>query len=192
MQKALIALTASALMAACLTAGAADDYVYDGRFYITPKISYGFLDQAHHTRLKEGDGLGYGIAIGKPINKYWNLEAYYFNFADIEAEHGAGQFDREGYGLTALYFPAPEQSRVFLLAGYAVGTYEAEGTDFKTEVDYLDLGYGYMHKISEYGVSIRVEYRYRNTDVDGASDDSDNHIISLSLQIPIGAPPDQS
>lgn len=192
MRKTTNVLAAVVLTGLCMTANAADDYVYDGRFYVAPKVSYGLFGQAHHTPLEDGHGVGFGIAIGKPINKYWNLEAYYFNYDDVEPEDGTGPIDQEGYGLTALYFPAPEQSRVYLLAGYAVGTYQIDGTDFKTEVDYLDLGYGYMHQITDYGIAIRVEYRYRNTDVDGATDDSDNHIISLSLQIPLGTPPGQS
>lgn len=191
MPKTIMAITAILLMGACVTASAADDYVYDGRFYVAPKISYGFFGQAHHTRLAEAHDQGYGVAIGKPINKYWNVEAYYFNYDDIDPEDGSGLIDQEGYGLTALYFPAPESSRVYLLAGYAVGTYQIDGTSFKAEVDHLDFGYGYMHQINDYGVSVRIEYRYRNTDVDGISDDSDNHIVSLALQIPLGARPTQ-
>lgn len=191
MPKTTIAIIAATLMGACLTASAADEYVHDGRFYLTPKVSYGFFGNAHNTALQDGRSEGYGVAFGKPINKYWNLEAYYYNFDDIDADDGPGLADKEGYGLTALYFPAPESSRVFLLAGYSMGTHQIDAVGFEADVDNIDFGYGYMHTINDYGVSVRIEYRYRNTDVDSAADDADSHIVSASLQIPLGAPPAQ-
>lgn len=188
MLKSLSAIIALGLIGISTITSAADNYVFDDRFYVTPKVSYGFFGQAHKTPIKEGNGQGYGIAIGKPINKYWNIEAYYFNFDDVDSDDASTVSDREGYGLTALYFPAPEQSRVFLLGGYAVGDFAIDGAAVERDVDYLDLGYGYMHQVNDYGVSVRLEYRYRQTDIDSATDDADNHIVSMSLQIPLGKP----
>lgn len=175
------------LMGTCLTANAADDYVYDGRFYVAPKVSYGFFDSNGQYNLDDGEG--YGVAIGKPINKYFNIEAHYGNFDDVDIENGPGSTDQESYGLTGLYFPAPETSRVFLLGGYSLGNFEIDGENFDEDADNIDAGFGYMQKITDYGLSLRGEYRYRYTDVDTLDHGFDNHIVSLSLQIPLGTPP---
>lgn len=178
---------AAALTGTCLSAHAADDYVYDGRFYVAPQVSYGFFDDADNTDLDDGEG--YGVAVGKPLGKYFNLEAHYFQFDDVDIEGTSNSADQDGYGLTGLYFPAPETSRVFLLGGYSVGDYEVDGANVNEDADHIDAGFGYMKKITDYGLALRGEYRYRNTDVETIEDDFDNHIVSLSLQIPLGAPP---
>ncbi|RJS92115.1 OmpA family protein [Salinisphaera sp. Q1T1-3] len=54
-----------------------------------------------------------------------------------------------------------------------------------------------MYTLNDYGLKVRAEYRYRYTTVDSADvlgagyEDAryNDHIVSLGLQIPIGAPP---
>ncbi|MBO9471585.1 OmpA family protein [Endozoicomonas sp. G2_2] len=54
-----------------------------------------------------------------------------------------------------------------------------------------------MYQLNDYGLAVRAEYRYRYTTVDTADvlgagyEDQryDDHIVSLGLQIPLGAPP---
>lgn len=198
---------AAALMGACLSAGAQEDEPFDGRFYIAPQLSFGFFDDSSMDSTTTTCGLlgcttttttrefdldntgGYGIAIGKPLSRYFNLEAYYFQFDDIEMDGSSDKVDQNGYGLTGLYFPASNRSPFFLLAGYAEGDFEVDGSDFDEDVTHIDAGAGFIKKINDYGLALRGEYRYRNSDVDGFNDEFDNHVVSLSLQIPLGAPP---
>src|SRR5699024_4949063 len=64
----------------------------------------------------------------------------------------------------------------------------------------LDIGIGYLYTLNDYGMKLRAEYRYRYTSVDagdwfdGTGYDAHNghftsNIISVGLQIPLGAPP---
>lgn len=197
---------AAALMGTCLSAGAQEDEPFDGRFYIAPQLSFGFFDDSSIDTTTTTGGLfggtttttedvdldntgGYGIAIGKPLSRYFNLEAYYFRFDDIEMDGSSSEIDQDGYGLTALFFPGTKRSPFFLLAGYAEGDFEVDGSDFEEDTTYYDAGAGFMHKLTDYGLALRGEYRYRHTDVDRFNDEFDNHVVSLSLQIPLGASP---
>ena len=57
--------------AACLAQSTmtADQY-FDNRWYITPFGAYVFPDGNRNAK----DGWGGGVAVGKPINPYWNIE----------------------------------------------------------------------------------------------------------------------
>ena len=202
--KKTLAMLAPALLALSMSAGAQEE-PFDDRFYVAPQVSWGFFDDQNDIELD--DEFGYGVAIGKPITKWFNLEGYYFRFDDVGIEEAAALGDPEvtleGYGLTGLFFPVPDAFRMFFLAGYAVGDYDVSGSNVQAlnavdeDADHIDVGLGYMHELNDYGLALRGEYRYRITDADnprnipGADleDNYDNHVVSLYLQIPLGAKP---
>lgn len=167
---------------------------FDGRFYIAPQVSYGLFSEDNGLDLD--DHYGYGGAIGKPITKWLNLEAYYFQFNDIDISNGArgAHVDSNGYGLTALFFPEHDKIPVYFLVGYAYGDFETRNPIQNEEANYIDGGIGYIQPLNDYGIALRGEYRYRTIDVDGNSPNTfksnfGGHIFSLYLQIPLGAPP---
>jgi OOP family OmpA-OmpF porin len=190
----------------------------DKRFYVAPMVSYGFFDhdhinsdQAGDIKVDNDDSIGGTMAIGKPINEWLNLEAYGFYFHPKQhftsnGSRAGGHADVWGVGADALLFPARDVLPVYGILGASWGKTDADhynvgGTSLGGHADthYLDAGVGYMYTLNDYGLKVRAEYRYRYTTVD--SDDwspngggatrahFNDHIVSLGLQIPLGAPP---
>ena len=158
------------------------------------------------------DSIGGTLAIGKPINSWLNLELFGFYF-NPEQRVGNSKADADlyGFGLDALFFPARDTLPVYGILGASWGKTDPgfNGVDVDgdgqgpigigddADTDFLDAGLGYMYQLNDYGLAVRAEYRYRYTTVDTADvlgagyEDQrfDDHIVSLGLQIPLGAPP---
>lgn len=174
----------------------AQEKPFDDRFYIAPQVSYGLFSEDNGLDLD--DNYGFGGAIGKPITKWLNLEAYYFKFPGVDIENGGpgAEVDEiEGYGLTALFFPDHDAIPLYFLAGYAYGDFNTEAPIQNEEAQFIDAGVGYIQPLNDYGIALRGEYRYRNIHVDGNtpndfSENFDAHVLSLYLQVPLGAPPE--
>lgn len=171
----------------------------DKRFYIAPMVSYGFFDSdsTAGTTVDPDDKVGGTLAIGKPIGHPLNLEAYGFLFNNVDDNNSGQDGDLSGYGLDALLFPARDTFPIYGILGVAIGDYDFSGSGgvFNAgdgDADYLDAGVGYMQKLNHYGLALRAEYRYRHASVEvrNAQDlHFNDHIVSLGLQIPLGAPP---
>jgi OOP family OmpA-OmpF porin len=197
---------------------AQDNTPQDKRFYVAPMVSYGFFDSDSvggnanlpRTSIDNDDSIGGTLAIGKPITSWLNLELFGFYFNPDQDYNGndAQDADLYGFGLDALFFPARDTLPVYGILGAAWGKTDpgygeitqngvstAVGDDADT--DFLDAGLGYMYQLNDYGLAVRAEYRYRYTTVDSADvmgagyEDQryNDHILSLGLQIPLGAPP---
>ncbi|WP_293625272.1 OmpA family protein [Salinisphaera sp.] len=159
------------------------------------------------------DSIGGTLAIGKPINSWLNLELFGFYFNPDQNLGGGNSADADlyGFGLDALFFPARDTLPVYGILGAAWGKTDPGfnavdvegdgqgpiGVGDDADTDYLDAGLGYMYQLNDYGLAVRAEYRYRYTTVDSADiygagyEDQryDDHILSLGMQIPLGAPP---
>ena len=194
---------------------AQDNVPQDKRFYVAPMVSYGFFDSDTigggndnfgSLNVDNDDSVGASLAIGKPITSWLNLElfGFYFNPDQDLNGQGAGDADLYGFGLDALFFPARDTFPVYGILGAAwgkkdVGFSSINGTNVgdDADADFLDAGVGYMYTLNDYGLKVRAEYRYRYTTVDSADvlgsgyEDAryDDHIVSVGLQVPIGAPP---
>ena len=194
---------------------AQDNVPQDKRFYVAPMVSYGFFDSdtigggndsIGSVNVDNDDSVGASLAIGKPITSWLNLELFGFYFNPDQSLNGqdAGDADLYGFGLDALFFPARDTFPVYGILGAAwgkkdVGFSSVNGTNVgdDADADFLDAGVGYMYTLNDYGLKVRAEYRYRYTTVDSADvlgsgyEDAryDDHIVSVGLQVPIGAPP---
>ena len=194
---------------------AQDNVPQDKRFYVAPMVSYGFFDSDTigggnddfgSLNVDNDDSVGASLAIGKPITSWLNLELFGFYFNPDQSLNGqdAGDADLYGFGLDALFFPARDTFPVYGILGAAwgkkdVGFSSVNGTNVgdDADADFLDAGVGYMYTLNDYGLKVRAEYRYRYTTVDSADvlgsgyEDAryDDHIVSVGLQVPIGAPP---
>ena len=194
---------------------AQDNVPQDKRFYVAPMVSYGFFDSdtigggndsIGSVNVDNDDSVGASLAIGKPITSWLNLElfGFYFNPDQDLNGNGAGDADLYGFGLDALFFPARDTFPVYGILGAAwgkkdVGFSSVNGTNVgdDADADFLDAGVGYMYTLNDYGLKVRAEYRYRYTTVDSADvlgsgyEDAryNDHIVSVGLQVPIGAPP---
>jgi|GEM_PF-1042565 len=173
----------------------------------------GTSSERHDLKAENKDSFGVSLAIGKPINSWLNLEGYgfyfrpdqRFSFEGGETYSGHGRI--WGIGAEALLFPARDTFPIFGIVGASWGKMKA--TSFSgspvgdvggsANAHFLDLGVGYLHNLNDYGLKLRAEYRHRYASVE--SDDwfeSDlnahkghfnSNIISVGLQIPLGAPP---
>ena len=194
---------------------AQDNVPQDKRFYVAPMVSYGFFDSDTigggnddfgSLNVDNDDSVGASLAIGKPITSWLNLELFGFYFNPDQSLNGqdAGDADLYGFGLDALFFPARDTFPVYGILGAAwgkkdVGFSSVNGTNVgdDADADFLDAGVGYMYTLNDYGLKVRAEYRYRYTTVDSADvlgsgyEDAryNDHIVSVGLQVPIGAPP---
>lgn len=195
----------------CLASSASLHAELDKRFYIAPMASYTFFDDdstdfgapVGNVSVDPDDQVGYSLAIGKPLGELINIEAYAFRSDSVD--NPSGEFDIEGYGLTALVFPFRNSTTdrdylpIFGILGVAAGDYEGDtGGIFdgssNGDADYIDIGIGYLQTFFSYGLGLRAEYRYRSADIEvnNARDVSfGDHVVQLGLQIPLGAPPKQ-
>lgn len=205
-QIARAGLLGALTLAISATAWAADKT--DTRFYVTPMASYGFFDddvsnQPNPTpdvKVAPDDDMGFTIAVGKVLNKYFNAELFYYNFSGLQDKNIQGaETESEGFGIAGMYFPFRHFIPVYALAGFGSGDFTFSGygaPDGKADADYFDIGVGIVLPIPYidfgYGMRLRAEYRLRNLDVEllNARDvEFNNGIASLGLVIPIGAPP---
>src|SRR5512139_4017397 len=96
----LAALAVSAPLAAQETRTMFDDRLFDDRFYIAPYGSYIFADKDRNS----DNGWGGGLAIGKPINEYLNLE-FRGNYQYLDNDNnGPGAYKIMQFGPNALFF----------------------------------------------------------------------------------------
>ncbi|NNC23025.1 OmpA family protein [Salinisphaera sp. USBA-960] len=203
------------------------DKPMDKRVYIAPMVSYGFFDDDTIThnpdgKLERDNVPGGTLALGKPINKWLNLELYgfYFNPSQtakvrnsgtaLDGNHKTGKGSIWGVGVDAMLFPARNTFPIYGLLGASFGQHGVntpEGSsngNLETQSSnreftrYLDAGIGYVYPITDYGIKVRAEWRYRYTDVNSSSNTMGQHlsdakfgdnILSLGLQIPLGAAP---
>ncbi|WP_348760543.1 OmpA family protein [uncultured Salinisphaera sp.] len=198
---------------------AQDNVPQDKRFYVAPMVSYGFFDSDTigsgsdsfgRLNVDNDDSVGASLAIGKPITSWLNLElfGFYFNpdqsLSNNAGSDSAGDADLYGFGLDALFFPARDTFPIYGILGAAWGkkdvgfsSINGVGVGDDADADFLDAGVGYMYTLNDYGLKVRAEYRYRYTTVDSADvlgagyEDAryNDHIVSVGLQVPIGAPP---
>lgn len=174
----------------------------DKRVYIAPMVSYGFFghDHINDNKFENDDSVGGKLAIGKPINNWLNLEAFgfYFNPDVKENGHKQGDADLYGFGLDALFFPARDTFPVYGILGASWGQESGDlghnGEHGSADGRFLDAGVGYMYTLNDYGMKVRAEYRYRHATLDtadtrGQKTRTNDNILSLGLQIPLGAPP---
>lgn len=195
----LLAIAMAGALGFMSMSSAAEDQSFDDRFYVAPMLSYGVFTE---DTFKPDDQFSGGqLAFGKNLTEYLALELYAFHFNDILIEDGDGTvagIDSTGYGLSALLFPARDLFPVFALVGIGAGTYDFDGLDVpantnEQDASFYDLGIGFIYPITDYGIAIRAEYRYRSVDVDAAGGGEynfRNDIISVGIQIPLGAKPE--
>lgn len=183
-----------------LAANAQDDYD-ESRFYMAPMASYSFFDE---DTFEPDDETGGTLALGKSFGDHLALELYAFHFNDVDITRSGtgGNFDSTGYGISALLFPARDVFPIFGIVGVGEGEFDFDqvsgfgpgiGNINEQDSDFVDLGIGFLVPVNDFGLAIRGEYRYRTSDVDavnGGEYKFRDQIVSLGLQIPLGAKPE--
>ena len=175
------------------TATAEDQTPLDTRIYVAPMLNYTFSDSA---RLLD-DALGGTLLVGKPLNERLNLELAGF-FAEADPEGAGETAELAGFGANLLYFPNRGSNRLFGLLGMSQGNYEMHpGTAGAIEYDstLIDVGLGGLWPVWGQRAWLRGQaaYRYDAHSEQGAGEGQRDGfyepVLSLGLQIALGAPP---
>lgn len=192
MKKFMTCLVAASLMGVASTAIADHHKTEETRAYVTPMASFTIPDD--ELGLGSDAQLGGQLSIGKNFGDYFAMELYAFRYDDVGLRGpGGANADISGFGLSALFFPARDILPVYALVGAGIGQMDFDGTNTQADdenTQFYDLGIGYMVPLNDYGVKLRAEYRYRGTNVDlpGGTGEVSSNIISVGIQVPLGAP----
>jgi len=159
----------------------------DNRFYLVPFGTFVLPDGDRNT----SEGWGGGLAVGKIINRYLNLElkGVYDNLQS-DGVGGSGDVDEYGGGFDALVFPWRSQ-----LSPYAVVS--AMGLNTKSERRGSNLhftgeaGGGLQYELDDHGTSLRTDVRYRyNADSETApANQLHEMVVNLGIYVPLGPKP---
>lgn len=175
------------VMMAGAAVGAEHEEFLDNRFYLVPFGTFVLPDGDRNT----SEGWGGGLAIGKIINRYLNLElkGVYDNLQS-DGVGGSGDVDEYGGGVDALVFPWRGQ-----LSPYAVVSAMGLNTDSDDRgADFHftgEAGGGLQYELDEHGTSLRTDVRYRyNADSDTApANQLHDMVVNLGIYVPLGPKP---
>ncbi len=180
---------------------------FDDRWYISPFATYTWADSDRGTE----DGVGFGLAIGKPVREWLNLELR-ATYTNLVSEGGVDGYAGQGYAdegdfevgdlaLDGLFFFGRGAVQPFLLAG--LGVISDDFSCDRTPANYAtgcrngsnkfsfmaEAGAGVMIPVGEY-VSLRLDGRYRyddnSDDLRDASEFGD-WLVTAGIAIPIGS-----
>jgi len=195
MRKVSIAVLSALVVSAPLAAQQQGQDPLDNRFYIAPFATYTIPDDDR----KADNGWGGGLAIGKPINRYLNLELR-GTYEYLDNDDGPGAYKIWSADADALFFFRREGFQPYLVAGIGgirdnVKNYYDPSLPYSEQHHRWSLaangGVGFLVPISDH-VLLRADGRYRWDANQGDIRDEDNFgdwIISAGLQIPIGEKP---
>ncbi|WP_353253212.1 OmpA family protein [Salinisphaera sp. PC39] len=203
-RKSFLGLGAVALLTHAAAGWSADEEL-DTRFYVAPMASYSNYGE---DSFDPDDGYGGQFSIGKNLTEHLALELYAFHFGSSDLDNvsnqaqasGGSEMDVTGYGLSALFFPARDVLPIFGIVGLGEGSHDFDNVFFPQgtgdqDSDFIDIGVGFMAPITDGGIAIRGEYRYRSSEVDaptGGEFKFRDDVVSLGLQIPLGSKPQKS
>jgi OOP family OmpA-OmpF porin len=177
---------------------------YDTRFYINPFGTYTFADSDRSS----DDGWGGGLALGKPINRWINLEvrgAYESLSGTRSGAIGGGGYDNIPFGMDILVFFRRTGLQPFLILGGGGIREQTGGTSAllpggvvyqpgRTATGWMaNAGVGLLYPFTD-TVSGRVDGRYRwsnnptNTGTDPTGDFGD-WVVSAGVNIALGPKP---
>jgi len=197
-------LVACCVLALPCATGLAQSYTaeqyFDNRWYITP---FGVYVNPDGGRLAD-DGWGGGLAIGKPISPYWNLElrGQYEEMdstwlgPDSKYKNWSGTFDAQWFFLGRQGLRAWQLGSVqpYLVGG--IGAIQDKisgqaGSDSKTSF-IANAGVGIVWPFSSWGRLVAdARYRYDDNADRFVNNQGqlDEWMFTVGLQIPLGAPP---
>ncbi|SFM98608.1 OmpA family protein [Variovorax sp. OV329] len=177
-----------------------DSQYFDDRWYITPFGTYVHPDSGRNA----DNGWGGGLAVGKPISPYWNIELR-SQYEELDAKIGGpGKYEIWSGSLDAQWFFLGRQGlRAWQMGSvqpYLVGgigaindkiKFPAGGSDSKTSF-MANLGAGVVWPFASWGRLV-ADARYRYDDNSNRFVNNQSHLddwmFSVGLQIPLGPAP---
>jgi OOP family OmpA-OmpF porin len=172
---------------------------FDSRWYLLPFAAYTWADSDRGT----DDGAGWGLAVGKPVNEWLNLELR-MTYTDLvsngdTADLGQGDFKALDFAVDGLFvFNRQGTVQPFLLAGIGAIN-DGFGCDRIAEnvgnchsddpwSFMAEAGAGVMFRVAEYA-SLRLDGRYRYDDNSASvrrNDSFGDWMVTAGIVIPIG------
>lgn len=187
----LVALTALLWMGAATAQGEESD---NTGFYIAPMASYSFFGEDTF----DPDGTWGGqLSFGNRLSDYLAVELFgsYYSDASLDNRFGSeANLDSTSYGVGALIFPVPDLFPIYALVAGGVGEYDFDQRTAGPanlnvqESEFVDVGVGVLVPITDGGIALRAEYRYRSSEVDAGNGQNyrfRNNIVSIGVQIPL-------
>ena len=162
---------------------------YDGekdkRVYANIGASYYRTD---NSRDVEDDGeVGYRIGLGTFLTRSLSVEAH-ADIADFKALGSGDTTESISYGIDLLMFKH-RNPRFSPFTVLGAGITDTETNGVSNDGNYVDLGFGFLTNITDYGLGIRFDARYRTSHMGGTSNRLHDGIVNIGLNIPFGEPP---
>lgn len=167
--------------------------VLDNRVYVSPMYSYTFDDSARNSDA----GNGVYVGVGKPLNKFWNIEVGGF-YSDFDKSN-AGQFENKEYGIKVdglFFYDRNPSFAPYFGIGLGGEHIEVKNTNLEDDVPQVDAGLGFFKyfNIGKQDVAFRADARYRWTFLQDIKDqtgidDLAEPIVKVGLAFPFGAKP---
>jgi OOP family OmpA-OmpF porin len=188
--KKIISIMALLTGLSALPLAQAADSVPDDRWYVAPFASFVRTDTAR----KAADGWGGGLAVGKIVNEYFNVElkGYYqgFNGYSTRAQRN-GSWDLTGATADVQYFFNRDTFSPYAVAAVGGMNTNLLGSSAASFVG--ELGAGFTYELDD-NLLVRSDVRYRyNNNFDAhllnSTDEYHDMVINLGFVIPIGPKP---
>jgi len=153
-------------------------------WYVSPMLSYIKSDS---DRDADND-LGVMLGLGKKINQQWNLEVSAV-IDSLDLESGSGEFKQRGLMVDGLYFfDRDTVMKTYAIVGAGIMNTDTGSQDSNNPM--LNVGVGMMQKLSDSGIALRADVRYR-FDMDDESlpseDEFGDLMLNVGLTIPFGS-----
>ncbi len=157
---------------------------FDDRWYVTPSLSYIIADNDRNA----DDDFGFGLGVGKPLSKHWNLELNGV-YDSLDSNNSNSSYKQTGMSLDGLYF----FNRNASFSPYGLVGIGALNTKVNSERNTNlmgQIGLGAMKVLNDYGISLRGDARFRVDNDDNSIPKEDrfgDFLVNLSLVIPLGS-----
>jgi len=176
-----IPLASTILMTMSPTLEAADNTA--SNWYVSPMLSYIKSDDDRQA----DDGAGLMLGFGTQMSENWNLELSAATDA-LDFETANGEYKQTGLIVDGLYFfNRDTTTQTFAVIGAGVMSTDIGVTDTTNLM--ANIGVGVMQKITDSGMKLRADVRYR-VDLDDESisseDGFDDIMLNIGLVIPFG------
>lgn len=181
-------------LAALAAAVAVPAFAVDNSWYVVPSASYVIEDDERGTdRDDNTGGVGVRLSVGRAVSEHVNFELTAFGSQVADLDDTAGQ-DQGQWGVGADFLLLPKRGGTvspYALVGFGgqrdyVDNNTIEEDDFHL---YGDVGLGAIIKLTQGGLTLRPEVRYRsiaNNDTDVNESVYEDLHVGLGLGIPLG------
>ena len=156
----------------------------DSGWYVSPMLSYIKSDSDR----KADNDLGLMLGLGKKLNQQWNMEVNAV-IDSLDFESGSAEYKQRGLMVDGLYFfDRDTQMQTYAIVGAGIMKTDTGNNDSNNPV--VNVGVGMMQELSDNGMKLRADIRYR-LDMDDeshpAEDEFGDLMLNVGLKIPFGS-----